>query len=133
MFESLAQTPEIAAAHRTFVESCRRCYSDESERPVASTDALVFTDEMQAELRRHKYVRGSERITHRMLLDLLRAVRAYSAVAVPAPLRTWQTKPSMPFSKSLDRYLHAHNWVVRFGHRPFTDTEFIEDLHQTVL
>lgn len=131
-FESLVRTPEIAAAHRTFVECFRRGDWDRTEQVTAGVDSMVFTDEMQAELRYHKYIRGSERITHQLLIDLLRAVRAYSAVAVPAPLGSGPT-PFLAGYKPLNRYLHAHIWVVRFGREPFTDEEFVEDLHRTVL
>lgn len=32
----------------------------------------------------------------------------------------------------IDRGIHAHNWVVRFGQEPFVDEEYIKDLYATV-
>jgi hypothetical protein len=121
---TLAPAPDVVAAHRALVECCRGLWLEPGEPLPQRHESLVFTVVEQEELRLHKYVRGFERITHLQLLDLLRAVRNYSEVGVVLPL--W------PDSMIMNRYFHAHNWVIRFGQEPFTDAEFVEDLHHTV-
>jgi hypothetical protein len=123
---SLAPVPDVVAAHRALVEVCRGLWLDPELPLTHCHEPLVFTVDEQVKLRLHKYVRGCERITHRQLLGLLRAVRTYSALGEVLPLMN----NSMTI---MNRYLHAHNWVIRFGAGPFTRARFIDDLHHTVL
>jgi len=124
-WQSLPAPPQVGAAHRDLVELGRRLYL-EGQRAPNQDDEYVFSEAERENLRLYKYTRGSEHLTHRQLLDLLRAVRAYTAVATMQPLMTDQMT-------MFNRGIHAHNWVVRFGQEPFTDEEYVKDLHDTVL
>jgi len=118
---------DVVAAHRDLVHVYRRVAVDgEVSSSHGGGATFVFSEAEQQSLRLHKYVGGCERITHKQLLDLLTAVHAYSTVAADIPLR-----PERGFALT-NRYFHAHNSVIRFGREPFTDAEFVDDLHETV-
>jgi hypothetical protein len=124
--------PDAVAAHRDLVLAYQRVATEGAQ---STDDPLVFSEDEQRSLRLHKYVRGCERITHKRLLDLLEAVHAYSLVGTPMPMKSSsrQLFRTRSLGVGMNRYFHAHNWVIRFGKQPFTDAEFVQDLHETVL
>jgi hypothetical protein len=110
--------PELAEKRRALVGfySRRRDTSN-----TASSGQLVFHAQERGALSLHKYVRGCEDIRKREVLVLLEALGRYSLDAprieqVFGPLR------------GLVRTIHAHNALVRFRDKPFTQDEFAESV-----
>jgi len=114
----VSSDPELAEKHRTLVGfySRRRATSN-----TASSGQFVFDAQERSALSLHKYVRGGEDISKREVLGLLEALERYS---LNAP-RIEQVFG--PFT-GLVRVIHAHNALLRFRDKPFTQEEFAESV-----
>lgn len=123
-------TAEQQGAHRVLMEAYFRIGTSPAV-PTSQVRKPVFTPEQQQKLAVHKYIRGRQKITHAQLTDLVRAVREYAAVA--APLDLLRIDGSSLAALQINRYRHAHNWIIRFATQPFTDQHFVDDLHDRVL
>ena len=110
--------PQLTEKRRALV-GFRRPQHDTSD--TASSGQFVFYARERSTLSLHKYVRGSEHLSKREVLGLLEALGRYS---LNAP-RIEQVIG--PFT-GLVRLIHAHNALVNFRDKPFTQDEFAESV-----
>jgi hypothetical protein len=110
--------PELLERHHALVNFYSRLLFT---RHTASIGQFVFDAQERSALSLHKYVRGCEGISKLEALVLLEALERYS---LNAP-RIEQFFG--PFT-GLVRTIHAHNALVRFRDRRFTQDEFAESV-----
>jgi len=115
---TVATKPQFAEKRRALVVFRRR-QRDASD--IASSDQLVFDARERGTLSLRKYVRGCEYVSKRELLRLLDALGRYSLNA-PRIKQVFG-----PFT-GLVRLIHAHNALVSFRDKPFTQDEFEESV-----
>lgn len=111
---TVSSDPELAEQHRALVGFHRRQHDTSN---TASSGQFVFDARERNTLSLHKYVRGCEDLSKREVLGLLEALTRYS---LKAP-RIEQVFG--PFT-GLVRSIHAHNALVSFRDKPFTQEEF---------
>lgn len=114
----VATDPQFAEKRRALV-GFRRPQRDTSD--TASSGQFVFGGRERSTLSLHKYVRGSENLSKREVLGLLDALGQYS---LNAPRIEQVLGPFTGFV----RLIHAHNALVSFRDKPFTQDEFAESV-----
>jgi hypothetical protein len=115
---TVSSDPELGEKHRALVGfySRRRNTSN-----TASSGQFVFDARERSILSLHKYVRGCEDLSKSEVLVLLEALERYS---LNAP-RIEQVFGPLT---GLVRTIHAHNALVSFRAKPFTQDEFAESV-----
>jgi hypothetical protein len=96
------------------------------------TGIPVFTESEREHARRHKYLRNYSNLTLDDLRAVLRSLAEYSRHARQWPLYRPPSSDAGPLV-GVNRCLHAHNAMLAFYAAPFTDDEYVEDLHHAVL
>jgi hypothetical protein len=108
--------PELVEAHRSLVGFYWRArVSPWSQAPP------IFDPREQKDLSLHKYIGGLEGINKQELRLLLVALGRYSTTASAMKV------PSRVLG-GVARIVHAHNALLAFGDRPFTQDEFGESV-----
>ena len=114
---TVSSDPDLAEKHRALVGF----YSRRRDTSNTVSSQFVFDARERSKLSLHKYVRGCQDLTKREVVLLLEALERYS---LNAP-RIEQVFG--PFT-GLVRTIHAHNALVRFRDKPFTQDEFAESV-----
>jgi len=86
---------------------------------------FVFDEADRRNLARHKYVGGNEGITKEETVRFLEALGRYTAIAHSFQQYFGEFEGHV-------RAIHAHNALLSFRERPFTQEEFIASVHAVV-